>query len=209
MCGKNSNSYRNLVVKLGCWPGCLLKSTPWASLPLQNSIAKRMIRSTWRPKSHSYVLQCPCTATLMHPWCSNHWIHVEILCTFVQNRVLDGTSGSVSIHPSIHPGILPSIHRSFIHPSIHSLIHSFIHSFIQTFINSFMHSFIHSFIHPLLLHAPTLCIGVPAFHYVMGGGCELCTQSVIGKRIRDNRHRGEPTNDLTLPYLTLPYLKLV
>ena len=49
----------------------------------------------------------------------------------------------------------------------------------------------------------TLCIGVPAFHYVMGGGWELCTQSVIVKRIRDNRHRGEPTSDLTLPYLKL------
>ena len=42
----------------------------------------------------------------------------------------------------------------------------------------------------------------PCFDYVMGGGWELCTQSVIVKRIRDNRHRGEPTDDLT-------YLKLV
>ena len=67
----------------------------------------------------------------------------------------------------------------------------------------------HSFIHPFLLHAPTLCIGAPAFHYVMGGGWELCTQSVIVKRIRCDRHRDEPTSDLTLPYLTLPYLKLV
>ena len=59
------------------------------------------------------------------------------------------------------------------------------------------------------MHAPTLFIGVPALHYVMGGGWELCTQSVIGKRIRGDRHRDEPTSDLTLPYLTLPYLKLV
>ena len=53
------------------------------------------------------------------------------------------------------------------------------------------------------MHAPTLCIGVPVIQYVMGGGWELCTQSVIVKRIRDNRRRGEPTSDLTLPYLTL------
>ena len=56
-----------------------------------------------------------------------------------------------------------------------------------------------------LVYAGIYCFAIPAgatrgpaFHYVMGGGWELCTQSVIVKRICDNRHRGEPTNDLTL-----------
>ena len=49
---------------------------------------------------------------------------------------------------------------------------------------------------------PTLCIGAPGLHYVMGGGWELCTQSVIVKRVRDNRYRGGRL-------VTLPYLKLV
>ena len=40
----------------------------------------------------------------------------------------------------------------------------------------------------------------------MGGGWELCTQSVIVKRFRDNRYRGGRL--VTLPYLTLPYLTL-
>ena len=53
---------------------------------------------------------------------------------------------------------------------------------------------------------PTLCIGAPVLHYVMGGGWELCTQSVIVKRVRDNRYRGGQL--VTLPYLTLPYLTL-
>ena len=56
-----------------------------------------------------------------------------------------------------------------------------------------------------------LCIGGPVFHYVMGSGWELCTQSVIVKRVRDNRYRGGRLVTLpylTLPYLTLPYLKL-
>ena len=56
--------------------------------------------------------------------------------------------------------------------------------------------------HPCIHHAsiingvvitippPTLCIGALGLHYVMGGGWELCTQSVISKRIRDNRYRG-------------------
>ena len=44
--------------------------------------------------------------------------------------------------------------------------------------------------------------GAPALHYVMGGGWELCTQSVIGKRIRDDRtRRGQ--------LVTLPDIKLV
>ena len=48
---------------------------------------------------------------------------------------------------------------------------------------------------------PTLCIGAPVLHYVMGGGWELCTQDVLVKRARD-------TPPVTLPYLTLPYLTL-
>ena len=56
------------------------------------------------------------------------------------------------------------------------------------------------------MHAPTLGIVVPAFHYVMGGGWELCTLSVIVKRIRGDRTRGGQL--VTLPYLTLPYLTL-
>ena len=34
-------------------------------------------------------------------------------------------------------------------------------------------------IHPSIVSPPTLCIGAPVSHYVMGGGWELCTQSVI------------------------------
>ena len=58
----------------------------------------------------------------------------------------------------------------------------------------------------MVITPPTLCIGAPVLHYVMGGGWELCTQSVIVKRIRDNRYRGGRL--VTLPYLTLPYLTL-
>ena len=42
--------------------------------------------------------------------------------------------------------------------------------------------------------------------WVAGGNC--VPKRVIVKRIRCDRHRGEPTDDLTLPYLTLPYLTL-
>ena len=44
--------------------------------------------------------------------------------------------------------------------------------------------------------------------WVAGGNC--VPRRVIVKRIRCDRHRGEPTDDLylTLPYLTLPYLTL-
>ena len=45
-------------------------------------------------------------------------------------------------------------------------------------------------INGMVITPPTLCIGAPVLHYVMGGGWELCTQSVIVKGIRDNRYRG-------------------
>ena len=58
-----------------------------------------------------------------------------------------------------------------------------------------------------IVSPPTLCIGAPVSHYVMGGGWELCTQSVIVNASAMTA-TAAPPSDLTLPYLTLPYLTL-
>ena len=78
-----------------------------------------------------------------------------------------------------------------------------------------MHPCIHASMHPCI-HAPmhpcihahkrvciVICIQRPGLLYVMGGGWELCKTSASY-----NSYRGTPS-DLTLPYPTLPYLKLV
>ena len=146
MCGQNSNSHLNLVVKPGCLPIFCCRIF--------------ILFAIWDPKSW-FKAVCDQKSLIL---C---WYRTRI--TF-NNRVMwtvSDLSMLVSIASRFPPGPL--------YPCI--LIHT-------------------------LMHAPTLCIGAPAFHYIWGGGWELITKSVIVKRIRCDRTRGGQL--VTLPYLTSP-----
>ena len=176
MCGQNSNSHLNSVVKPVCLPIFCCRIF--------------ILFAIWDPKSW-FKAVCDQKNFIL---C---WYRTRIT---LNNRVMwtvSDLSLPVSIASRFPPGPLeaewpiPSLH-----PSIHPYIHPFLHASLHLpSINSSLYPYI--LIHAWM-HAPTLCIGVPAFHYVMGGGWELCTQSVIVKRIRCDRHRDEPTSDLTL-----------
>ena len=82
-------------------------------------------------------------------------------------------------------GGAPALHRSN-HPSTHPSIHTFLS--------------MHECMHRHYVSVSLLSIML----WVAGGNC--VPKRVIVKRIRCDRHRGEPTDDLTLPYHTIPYL---
>ena len=134
----------------------------------------------------------------MQPFCFSSFTDPFILPSFIPVPSIHS-----SIHPCIHPCIPPlTIHQCIITPSIHSYL--CMHLSLYACINNVL---------VIIIPPPTLCIGAPVLHYVMGGGWELCTQSVIVKRIRDNRYRGGRL--VTLPYpvsythLTLPTKRIV
>ena len=167
MCGQNSNSHLNLVVK----PGCLLFFAVGFSFFLQFGTQSHGSKPYVTRKASFYAgIEQELHSTI--EWCGQFR---TCLCWYLLLRDSRRGHSRPNVQSSLH---LPSINSS-LYPYI--LIHAW-------------------------MHAPTLCIGVPAFHYVMGGGWELCTQSVIVKRIRGDRTRWGQL--MTLPYLTLPYLTL-
>ena len=118
MCCKNSNSYRNLVVKLGCWPGVLPEDShsfcKWRPIVMVQS---RM----WPEKLHSmlvssknYTQQSSDVDSFGPVYAGIYWFEIPAGAT-------RGRMANSFMHPSTyHPSIHPSIHTSL---SMHECMH--------------------------------------------------------------------------------------
>ena len=147
MLHQNSDSHKNLVVKLGCWPGCFAAGFSFFS--------------QMEPQSHGskpYVTRkASFYAGIEQGWhspterCGQFWTG---LCWYLLVR--DSCRGHSRPNGQFLSHCLLCVKLGRIYRRLSWPLSK-----------DDMHAW---------MHAPTLCIGVPAFHYVMGGGWDLCNR---------------------------------
>ena len=114
MCGKNSNSYRNLVVKLGCWPGVLPEdSHSFCKLRPKGMVQSRM----WPEKLHSMLIPSKNYTQQSSDVDSFGLVYAGICCFAIP---AGATRGRMAIHTFIRSFMHPSTYHPSIHPSIHT-----------------------------------------------------------------------------------------